>query len=218
MKMTSVRVALFATAATVLFASTVAAAKDGPAAPAADPAAAPAPAPQVDAPQDGTDIIITSTKSNERQRDVPASVSVITATDLTKQGSVRFTDYASRVPGLSLTSARTGITQITLRGITTGSSQPGSTTGFYLDDAVGRIVSIIKQLTNLVVKNRPMYVRIGLPRLLNDGIARYQSDYRTGQPVGIENALGEIPIDTNLEIFEDALAAQHPAHLPIRPA
>ena len=81
------------------------------------------------------EIIVTAQKRSERLQDVPASVSVVTAVDLTKQGVARFQDYASRIPGLSLTSARTGNTQITLRGITTGSSQPGSTTGFYVDEA-----------------------------------------------------------------------------------
>jgi CheY-like chemotaxis protein len=76
----------------------------------------------------------------------------------------------------------------------------------HLDDAVGRIVSIIKQLTNLVVKNRPMLVRVALPRLLADGIGRYQTEYRTGQPIEVQNLLGDLAIDTNLEIFEDALA------------
>ena len=85
--------------------------------------------------QDQPDIIITATKNNERLQDVPASVSVVTATDLTKGGITRFADYASRIPGLSFTSGRTGNTQITLRGITTGAAQPGSTTAFYVDEA-----------------------------------------------------------------------------------
>ena len=97
-------------------------------------AAAPVPTPsQADATP--ADIIVTAQKRSERLQDVPASVSVVTAVDLTKQGVVRFEDYAARIPGLSLTSARTGITQVTLRGITTGAAQPGSTTGFYVDEA-----------------------------------------------------------------------------------
>ena len=110
-------------------------AKDAPAAAAAPAAnAAPAAAQSAD---DTTppDIIVTATKRSERLKDVPASVSVVTATDLSRQGAVRFADYAAQVPGLTLTSGRTGNTQVTLRGITTGSSQPGSTTAFYVDEA-----------------------------------------------------------------------------------
>jgi iron complex outermembrane recepter protein len=83
----------------------------------------------------GTEIVVTAQKRSERLQDVAASVSVVTADDLTEQGAVRFSDYASRVPGLSLTSNRAGSTQITLRGITTGAAQPGSTTGYYVDEA-----------------------------------------------------------------------------------
>ncbi len=88
-----------------------------------------------DAPASEGEIIVTAQKRSERLQDVAASVSVVTATDLSEQGAVRFSDYASRVPGLSLTSGRTGSTQITLRGITTGAAQPGSTTGYYVDEA-----------------------------------------------------------------------------------
>ena len=100
----------------------------------AQPIAAQTVTPESDAVRDG-DIVVTATKRSERLQDVPASVSVVAATDLSKEGVVRFADYASRVPGLTLTSGRTGITQVTLRGITTGASQPGSTTGYYIDEA-----------------------------------------------------------------------------------
>ena len=76
----------------------------------------------------------------------------------------------------------------------------------HLDDAVSRIVNIIKQLTNLVVRNRPPFARISLTRMLESGIRRYQSDQRITQPVTIENPLGDMMIDTNLEVFEDCLA------------
>jgi outer membrane receptor protein involved in Fe transport len=85
--------------------------------------------------EDGNDIIVTATKGSERQQEVPASISVVSATALSEEGVVRFVDYAARVPGLSFTSGRTGITQITLRGIATGAAQPGSTTGYYIDEA-----------------------------------------------------------------------------------
>ena len=84
---------------------------------------------------DSADIVVTALKRSERLQDVPASVSVVSATDLTKQGVVRFSDYATRVPGLSLTSVRTGQSQVTLRGITTGAAQSASSTGYYIDEA-----------------------------------------------------------------------------------
>ncbi|MFI5335961.1 MAG: response regulator [Opitutales bacterium] len=76
----------------------------------------------------------------------------------------------------------------------------------HLDDAVSRIVNIIKQLTNLVVKNKPPFARIGLARILDSGIRRFQADCRISQAVVIENPLGDLALDTNLEVFEDCLA------------
>jgi outer membrane receptor protein involved in Fe transport len=87
---------------------------------------------------DGTgvsEIIVTAQKRSERLQDVPASVAVLSTQDLTKQGAVRFEDYATRVPGLTFTSVRTGQAQVTLRGITTGAAQSASSTGYYVDEA-----------------------------------------------------------------------------------
>ncbi|MHA6723892.1 TonB-dependent receptor [Sphingomonas sp. RS2018] len=127
-----------------LFAASTALALALPLAAQAQTASAVAPVPQDGSrPTTGADaqdenvgeIIVTATKRNERLQDVPASVSVVSGADLLEQGAVRFTDYASQVPGLSLTSARQGVTQVVVRGITTGAAQPGSTTAFYIDEA-----------------------------------------------------------------------------------
>ena len=76
----------------------------------------------------------------------------------------------------------------------------------HLEDAVNRIVGIIKQLTSLVVKNRPPLIRVALARLVDSGIRRYQLEYKIDQPITVENGAGEILIDTNAEVFEDVLA------------
>jgi two-component system, sensor histidine kinase and response regulator len=76
----------------------------------------------------------------------------------------------------------------------------------HLEDAVNRIVGIIKQLTNLVVKNKPQVTRLHLPRLLEAAVRRYQAEYRIDQPVTIENGLGDLALETNAEVFEDSLA------------
>lgn len=76
----------------------------------------------------------------------------------------------------------------------------------HLEDAVNRIVVIIKQLTNLVVKNKPQLSRQSLPQLLEAGVRRYQTEFRIDQPVAIENPLGDTALETNNEIFEDSIA------------
>lgn len=76
----------------------------------------------------------------------------------------------------------------------------------HLEDAVNRIVSIIKQLTNLVVKNKPHVGRATLNALLESSVRRYHTDFRIEQPVAIENAVGDVALETNVEVFEDSLA------------
>ena len=76
----------------------------------------------------------------------------------------------------------------------------------HLENAVDRIVGIIKQLTGLVVKNRPPLIRASLIRMIDSGIRRYQIEYKIDQPITIENTAGEVLIDTNVEVFEEALA------------
>src|SRR6476620_11687468 len=48
----------------------------------------------------------------------------------------------------------------------------------HVEDAVQRIVSIIKQLSTLVVKSRPPLIKASLQKLLEGGITRFHEDYR----------------------------------------
>jgi len=74
-----------------------------------------------------------------------------------------------------------------------------------LEEAVNRIVIIIKQLTSLVVKNRPPLVKVPLAQLLENAIQRYQSEYKITQPVTVENPIADLAFETNAEVFEEAL-------------
>jgi len=76
----------------------------------------------------------------------------------------------------------------------------------HLEDAVNRIVAIIKQLTNLVVKNKPLLVRTSLAQLIEGSVRRYQTEFRIDQPVTIENQAGDLSLETNVEVFEDSMA------------
>jgi len=75
-----------------------------------------------------------------------------------------------------------------------------------LDDAVQRIVGIVRQLSTLVVKSRPDLTRVPLPLLIEGGIRRFHSDYKLTAPVDIDNPLGALEIDTNIETFEEVLS------------
>src|SRR5271165_344209 len=75
-----------------------------------------------------------------------------------------------------------------------------------LDDAIQRIVGIVRQLSTLVVKSRPELTRVALPRLIDGGIRRFHSDYKLSAPVEVDNHLGDLEIDTNIETFEEVLS------------
>ncbi len=80
-------------------------------------------------------IIITAQKREQAAIDVPASVTAVSADQLTRDGKVKLEDYVAQIPGLSLSSFRQGFSQVTLRGITTGVAQSASSTAFYIDEA-----------------------------------------------------------------------------------
>jgi two-component system, sensor histidine kinase and response regulator len=75
----------------------------------------------------------------------------------------------------------------------------------HVEEAVQRIVTIIKQLSTLVVKSRPPLTKAGVENLLSGGITRFQQDYKIQAPVTIDNPLGDLAIDTNYETFEEVL-------------
>jgi len=75
----------------------------------------------------------------------------------------------------------------------------------HVEEAVQRIVSIIKQLSSLVIKTRLPSLKFKLSHLLQGAIDRFHNDHKITQPVVIENPLGDLEIDTHIEVFEDVL-------------
>jgi CheY-like chemotaxis protein len=75
-----------------------------------------------------------------------------------------------------------------------------------LDDAIQRIVGIVRQLSTLVVKSRPELTRVSLVRVIDGGIRRFHSDYKLSAPVEVDNPVGDLEIDTNIETFEEVLS------------
>ena len=75
-----------------------------------------------------------------------------------------------------------------------------------VDDAIQRIVGIVRQLSTLVVKSRPDLTRVPLHRLIDGGIRRFHSDYKLTAGVVVNNAAGDLEIDTNIETFEEVLS------------
>ncbi len=75
----------------------------------------------------------------------------------------------------------------------------------HVEDAVQRIVTIIKQLSTLVVKSRPPLIKAPLQRLLENCVTRFHVDYKLTAPITLDNPLGEQLVETNFEIFEEVL-------------
>ena len=74
-----------------------------------------------------------------------------------------------------------------------------------VQEAVQRIVSIIRQLSSLVVKSRLPVTRVGLQHILESSLQRFQTEFKITQPVTLVNPLGDITIETHIEVFEEVL-------------
>lgn len=79
-------------------------------------------------------IVVTANKREENARDVGASLTALSGSELDRLGAKTIRDYAALVPGLSFVSVQPGMGQLTLRGVTTGVKQSGATVGTYIDD------------------------------------------------------------------------------------
>jgi len=88
-----------------------------------------------EAPESATssEIVVTAQKRSERLIDTPQSVTSLTAADLEKLNATQFVDFANTVPGLQFTTLGAGYTQISLRGVTSG-SDTSPTVGIYVDE------------------------------------------------------------------------------------
>ncbi len=80
------------------------------------------------------EIVVTAQKREQRLIDVPAAVTALAGGSLMEKGALRFEDYQAYVPGLSTVQISPGFNQITLRGVTSGSSQLSATTATYFDE------------------------------------------------------------------------------------
>ncbi len=76
----------------------------------------------------------------------------------------------------------------------------------HVEEAVQRIVSIIKQLSSLVIKTRLPTEKFRLSQLLEGAVNRYRTDYKIAFPVTIDNPLGDLVVDSHVEVFEDLLS------------
>ncbi|WP_306393992.1 TonB-dependent receptor [Telluria beijingensis] len=79
-----------------------------------------------------TTVVVTSRKFSERLIDVPIAISAFSNEDLARRGATSISDVLQSVPGVSAYSSGSGISKISIRGIST--SLGGNENGYYLDD------------------------------------------------------------------------------------
>lgn len=86
--------------------------------------------------QELAEVVVTAQKRAERLQDVPVSVSAVSGTTLEATRATSLADYAAFVPGLQVTSYTGQPSQVnlTLRGISTGSSAANQTVAIYVDE------------------------------------------------------------------------------------
>lgn len=90
---------------------------------------------------DGTDIIVTANKRDERERDVAGAIKAFSGDQLLAQNLTSLQDYATLTPGLTINAA-TGSGAPVIRGISTG-VDVGSLTGIVVNGAqIGSSISI----------------------------------------------------------------------------
>jgi len=75
-----------------------------------------------------------------------------------------------------------------------------------VESAVQRIVTIIKQLSTLMVKTRFPTMKRPISQLVAGAMERYQVEHKIPERVFVENTLDGQTIETHVEIFEDILA------------
>jgi len=79
-------------------------------------------------------IIVTANRRDETLQKVPMAVSALTYHDIERQHLQDFSDYAASVPGLGAISLGPGMTELSIRGIASGSQQPSASVGVYVDE------------------------------------------------------------------------------------
>ena len=79
-------------------------------------------------------IVVTANRRSETLQKVPMAVSALTYHDIERQHLQDFSDYAASVPGLGAISLGPGMTELSIRGIASGSQQPSASVGVYVDE------------------------------------------------------------------------------------
>ena len=101
---------------------------------------------QATAPDAGTEVVVTALRSSQRLQDTPASVSVLTATQLRNAGVVTTEDAVQLIPGVTIVTntAEVGDTQINIRGVN-GARDAESSVALVVDGILKTNTAVLNQ-------------------------------------------------------------------------
>lgn len=80
------------------------------------------------------EIVVTASKRSESISDVGGSITALSGDRLSELGLNSFQDFSRLTPGVSFQSVTPGRTQISIRGVNVGTTQPSSSVATYLDE------------------------------------------------------------------------------------
>lgn len=80
------------------------------------------------------EIVVTASKRSESISDVGGSITALSGDRLSELGINSFQDFSRLTPGVSFQSVTPGRTQISIRGVNVGTTQPSSSVATYLDE------------------------------------------------------------------------------------
>ena len=78
--------------------------------------------------------------------------------------------------------------------------------GDHIDTAVKRMVTIVRQLTQLAIEEHLGRTTVTFKDIIEASILRYESDYGKENTIKIVGDIPEISFETNVETFEDMIA------------
>lgn len=80
------------------------------------------------------DVIVTARKRDERAQDVPMSISAIGGERLERIGADNLRDLGGAFPGVSFNDSNSGVSEFSIRGLTSAGSGSDTSIGLYIDD------------------------------------------------------------------------------------
>jgi iron complex outermembrane recepter protein len=98
------------------------------------------------------EVVVTATRRSETLLRTPQSVTALSADHIAQLGATQLTEIANTVPSLTFAQQSAGLSQITLRGVTTG-EDPSPTVAIYIDDVPYGSSSPLSQNAGILTLN-----------------------------------------------------------------